>query len=180
MRGFIWRLVGWVCARPAVAAWLIRRAQRNPYSHIGDYMGRFWLFNPYDRVPGMVRIPFLPWAFRVHHICRPDGDRHLHNHPWNARSIILRGGYREQREASPEVAAEFADWVAAFGSEAISEYYDRRPGDSFTIGADDYHAIRELFEGEAWTLFITSRWRHVWGFKVENRHIEHRDYLNYN
>ena len=32
-------------AHPKVAAWLIARAQRTPYSHLVDYMGRWWLFN---------------------------------------------------------------------------------------------------------------------------------------
>lgn len=49
--GGVWPVLARFLARPAVANWLIRRAQRRPYSPIIKsgklYMDRWWLFNPY-------------------------------------------------------------------------------------------------------------------------------------
>lgn len=104
MTGLLMHLLARTLARPAVADWLIRRAQRTPYSPIiseGElYMERFWLFNPYpdSGASGADRKPWrFPISIRIHHIVLPDQDRHLHDHPWNARTFILRGWYREVR-----------------------------------------------------------------------------------
>ncbi|MGY2162192.1 hypothetical protein HX799_07410 [Pseudomonas tolaasii] len=51
MINLFWRIVAKLLARPAVAAWLIARAQRTPYLHIMSadgtemYMRRWWLFS---------------------------------------------------------------------------------------------------------------------------------------
>lgn len=34
--------------------------------------------------------------FWLHHFMRPDADRHVHDHPWDAMSLILVGGYVEE------------------------------------------------------------------------------------
>lgn len=97
MINLFWQLLAKVLARPAIAAWLITRAQRTPYLHIRSadgrevYMGRWWLFNPYDNETRERRFKWSPWSIRIHHIMRPDADRDLHDHPWNARTVILRG-----------------------------------------------------------------------------------------
>ena len=103
-----WRILAKVLARPAVADWLIARAKLTPYQHIMSadgtemYMGRWWLFNPYSRETHKSRFWWCPWSFRIHHILREDADRDLHDHPWNARTIILRGWYTEQRLLQPD------------------------------------------------------------------------------
>lgn len=39
-----------------------------------------------------------PWfQVMLHRILRPDPDRHLHDHPWDFLSLVLRGWYQEQR-----------------------------------------------------------------------------------
>ena len=96
MINLFWRLVAKLLANPAIADWLIVRAQRTPYQHIMSadgaemYMGRWWLFNPCSRTTHKPALWWFPWSFRIHHIMRPDEDRDLHDHPWNARTIILR------------------------------------------------------------------------------------------
>jgi hypothetical protein len=88
MLAAFWNLVARFLARPRVREWLWKRAERTPYTHITSpdgkdvYMGRWWLFNPYDNETRQTK---YRWC--------PDSDRHLHDHPWNARSIILAGGY---------------------------------------------------------------------------------------
>lgn len=66
------------------------------------YKGRWWLFNPFSRETHKAALWWCPWSFRIHHIMRHDEDLDLHDHPWNARTIILRGWYTEQRPAGGE------------------------------------------------------------------------------
>jgi hypothetical protein len=156
------KLLARILARPAVADAIIRRAQRTPYVHITSadgkkvYMGRWWLFNRYDR-PGGPRFKFLP-SIRVHHIMRADLDRHLHDHPWNARTFILRGWYMEQLEGS-------------VGS------HKRPAGYTGRLLFGQYHRIARVSPRGTWTLFVTWRYRGTWGFLVNGRKVSYRQYL---
>jgi hypothetical protein len=103
-----------------------------------------------------------PW-FQVylHHILRPDFDRHLHNHPWAGVSLILHGGY--------------AELVTAPGD----EHYLVRHG----IGAlnvlrrDTYHRITQV-KRHTWTLLVAGRRKSSWGFWVSDRgHVDYETYL---
>lgn len=81
MINLFWCLVAKLLARPAIADWLITRAQRTPYLHIMSadgtemYMGRWWLFNPYSRETHKPALWWFPWSFRKQ--CR---DRVLSQH----------------------------------------------------------------------------------------------------
>ena len=166
MIDLFWRLVAKLLARPAIAAWLIARAKRTPYLHIMSadgaemYMGRWWLFNPYSRKTHKPALWWCPWSFRIHHIMRPDEDRDLHDHPWNARTIILRGFYKEQRRHSEHGDIDY--W--------------REPGDTARLMHGEYHRIDEVSPGGVITLFITSKWRGDWGFLVNGVKVPWRTY----
>lgn len=163
-----WKLIAFICSRPRVADWLIRRAQRTPYTHITSadgtdiYMGRWWLFNPYpieyESGDKKHRRPQFPISIRIHHVCREDSDRHLHDHPWNARTIIIKGGYVEQRE----------------GGEVI---YLRPAGTTAQLRFGEYHRITHVQPGGAWTIFITGKYRGTWGFLVDDVKVQWRKYL---
>jgi len=169
IRELPWRLVARVVTLPAVRDWLIRRAQRTPYTPIlgpggSYYMGRWWLFNPYGKDangdPTPARWPWLP-SVRIHHITRPDSDRHMHDHPWNARTIVLRGGYEEERPASQGVRT--VHWRA----------------DAYTgrLLFGQYHRISYVTPGGVWTLFFTWRKKGTWGFLVGGVKVPWRRYL---
>ena len=165
MLNFFWRIIAKVLARPAIADWLIARAKLTPYQHIMSadgtemYMGRWWLFNPYSRETHKPALWWCPWSFRIHHIMRPDEDRGLHDHPWNARTIILRGWYTEQRLLQPDdpvlhqllvKASELRQsFDAAFQA---TEYIDRRPGDTARLNHGEYHRIDQVSPGGVITL----------------------------
>lgn len=164
------RLLARTLARPAVADWLIRRARRTPYSSIISegklYMERFWLFNPYpdSGASGADRKPWrFPISIRIHHIILPDQDRHLHDHPWNARTFILRGAYREAKERA-----------CCFMSGTNPEYYVWRLAG---LRFGEYHRITEVSEGGVWTLFVTGKYRGTWGFLVDGVKVQWRNYL---
>lgn len=177
-----WKPVAWLLGRPAVADWLIRRAQRTPYTHIITegklYMERYWLFNPYPQTGGSgadrPRWQF-PISIRLHHIVLPDQDRgHMHDHPWNARTFILRGGYVEVRP-HPIFGRrwdELADWLMPDGRKI-----EHHAGETAPLKFGEYHRIVSIAEGGAWTLFVTGKYRGTWGFLVAGKKIPWREYL---
>lgn len=148
-----WRLIAYVASRPAVAQWLWRRARRTPFAHLEGYMERWWLFNGFDQ-PGYV--DWLP-SIRMHHILRADAERHLHDHPWNARTIILSGCYCEELPGN--------------------RWRTRVPGDTGTLKFGEYHRIASVSTGGAWTLFFTWRKQGTWGFLVDGEKVPYREYL---
>ena len=178
----IWRLIAWIVTRPAVFRWLRNRAFQTPYSHIESangedlYMGRWWLFNPYasesgarsegsdnDRRSWWRRM--LP-SVRLHLIARPDRDRDLHTHPWDARTIILDGWYEEERNLAVPM------WPAT------RERHHRPTGYTGQLLHTDAHRITAVSPGGVWTLFITGRRRGSWGFLVDGKVVPWREYLS--
>lgn len=158
-------------ARPRVTDWLIRRALRTPYTHIGatdgggDYMRRFWLFNPYP-AHSSGKANWFPISIRIHHIRRPDQDRHLHDHPWNARTFILRGGYTEKRPCAPTHDYPYVD-----------DFYNRNEGETAALKFGEYHRITHVSPDGVWTLFVTGKYRGTWGFLVDGAKVQWRKYL---
>lgn len=163
---WFWRFIAWLIVRPRVVSLIIRIAKRHPYSHIGQYMGRWWLMPRWTlkRMPTgeyMVR-DWMPFSVRIHHIMKEDADPYLHDHPWNWRTIILDNGYQEE--------------------DVFGELHIRGP--RFTAGrtAETFHRIEYVAGLGAWTLFIMGRRRNKWGFLVGNpaRKVYWKDYVSVN
>lgn len=181
----MWRAIAWLCATPWIARLIIRRAMRTPYFHLDGYMERYWLV-PYRSVvarkiewpdtqslygysltdgTGPVSVWRHPFAWllqrfdiaiRVHHILRKDNAREPHDHPWNARTIILDGYYVEER------------------GECM---FSRVPGDTATLKFGEFHRIVFMPDVGVWTLFITGRKRGSWGFLMpDGTKIPHNEY----
>jgi len=159
-----WRLVAWIVSRPRIADAIIQYAvRRNVCLHIPDkgprhaaYMERRWVFNvpiTQDKRPKWLRPPF---EIRVHHIKRADADRDMHDHPWNWRTIILRGWYDEETDKG--------------------EFERRYPGDTSGRRVADAHWIRGVSVGGVWTLFIVGPYRQKWGFKTTNGKVPYDQY----
>lgn len=162
-----------IASRP-VREYLACRAFKTPYSHLPGYMGRWWLFNPYEDAEGnrvqrnwLMRL--LP-SIRVHHIQRADNERHLHDHPWDARTIILRGWYVEMRERPGSSRPPHFP-------EPLLDFKMRRVGDTARLNYGQFHRISEVSPGGVWTLFITYRYRGTWGFLVDGVKVPWRKYL---
>lgn len=168
MKTALWKILAFIVSRRPIARRLISRAQRTPYFHLTGYMERYWLFNRYDgrssaeaeassdrQRHSARRWPWLP-SVRIHRILRADNADHPHDHPWDARTIILDGGYVERRHhASPRIM---------------------RRCDTAPIRHGDYHHIEHVTPGGVWTLFITWDYQGSWGFLVNGKKVPWRVY----
>lgn len=188
MREFFWRIVAAIVARPRVAAWLIERSARTPYAPITSrdgseiYMRRGWLFNPYGKDANERATPprwsWLP-SIRVHHIMRADDDAHMHDHPWNARTIVLRGWYVEERPLCMD-ATKGAPNVVAIRHGGRTEWRDewvRHDGYTGRVLFGQYHRISQVPPEGVLTLWFTWRYRGTWGFLVDGKKVDYRTYL---
>ena len=146
---------------------LIRIARRTPYFHLRHadgslYMERFWLVRPGR---------WLPFAVRLHQIRTADYDRHFHDHPWNFVSVVLRGYYIERR---PD---EIDPCFGRYGDSDV-ELQHSVHRNQYSIAyrrCTDRHLIVWVAPG-TWTLVITSRKRHWWGFYTPAGKVHWRDY----
>lgn len=182
-----WKLLSWIVTLPAVTRWLIRRAHRTPYTPIMSpdkndvYMWRGWIFNPYPETEEQLTrlkrslLDRLP-SVRIHHIRRQDLDRDLHNHPWNARTIILRGWYMEERFHDPD-ARDALLTRTEMGDARKRDVFVRPQGYTGTLKCGEFHRITMVPEGGVWTLFITWRYQGTWGFDVDGLFVPHREYI---
>ncbi len=91
----------------------------------------------------------------LHAIYKADKDKHLHNHPWDFRSVVLKGSYIEETESG-----------------MITQY----PGKVNKRNGEDFHKIKKLLSPVVWTLFIVSKTKREWGYKVDGNFIDHIKY----
>jgi hypothetical protein len=169
MKELLWKAIAFAVSRKPVADYLIERSKRTPYFDLEGYMNRWWLFNAYNPDTSKddasrYKRSFSAWlpSIRIHHILREDLGRHLHDHPWNARTIILKGWYVERR-------------LAADGS--ISAFRRKR-GDTAEINHGQYHSIDVVSEGGVYTMFFTWQYIGTWGFLVNGTKVPWREYEN--
>ncbi len=153
----LWRRFAKFCAKPAVREWIINTAHKTPYErgHLIDYMLRYTLIPHSVKLFG--RTINLPITARVHVILRQDLDRHLHDHPWDHRSIVLDGWYDEED---------------VFGNSRVLN-----EGDTVARRAECFHRINAVSPDGVVSLFICWPWRNRWGFLKNGRKIYYRDYL---
>lgn len=156
----MWQIISFIFGLPWVANLLINQAIKTPDEHLPGYMNRYWLINPYNRTTRKPKYSWLPFSARVHHILREDIGRHHHDHPWNARTMILRGWYIERR----------------LHVEGERNHF-RSTGDTASVLFGQYHTIDLVSPGGVWTLFIMGRYRGRWGFLVNGEKIDYQDYL---
>jgi hypothetical protein len=153
-------LAAW-CVRHRDA--IIRHAQRTPYSHLPDYMNRWWIIRP--------RWWTLRWGLRVHQILASDTGRDMHDHPGASISILLRGRYIEAMPADPDQHPTW-DWSKDGGciwrevGEGQMVVRSRRAAHSLTLP-----------DGPAWTLFAM-RVSQAWGFRTKRGWVWWREYLD--
>ena len=165
-----YKIIAKILSYPFIHTYLINKAGKTPYTHIygekdGElYMERYWLFNPFLKVEGRRSFKWFPLSIRIHKIMKEDNDRHLHDHPWNARTFILKGWYQELRP-----------YVNTPNVVSLSQL---KAGDTARLNFGEYHRISEVCEEGAYTMFVTGRYQGTWGFLVKGVKIKYREYLN--
>jgi len=168
-----YKLIAKIVSHPKVFNYLLNKAVRTPYTHIYDasgeeiYMERYWLFNPYFAVKGLMQFKWLPISIRIHKINVHDHDQHMHDHPWNARSFIMKGYYTEERLSK--------GWAADFWND--TELVTRKSGDTARLNFGEYHRITEVSKGGVYTIFVTGRKQGTWGFLVKGIKVKYWEYL---
>ncbi len=153
---------------------LIRRAVRTPYFDIPGYLLRFWLV-PYRRSDEPGCGPVSPWrrpiafglqlvdiAARIHAILRSDREHAPHSHPWAYLTVILFGGYWEERYDDDGMC--------------ISRRW-HGPGSILWRPAGSWHRLDLPPGTTTWTLFITFKKQGSWFFNVNGVKVPWRDYL---
>lgn len=86
-----------------------------------------------------------------HRFLRNDSERHLHSHPWSAKSQILTGAYTEQREKHGDVV-----------------FVDRVVGEENYIFEATVHRIVKV-EPNTWTqMIVRPERKSTWHFVDEN------------
>lgn len=105
------------------------------------YLERYYLGN------------FLGVTAYLHRFVGADGDRDVHDHPWNfALALGLAGSYIEQRVTTLDAET---GWQA--------RYHHMFPGKISRLGPRVFHQIIRT-EPDTWTLFVHGRRVKVWGF----------------
>jgi hypothetical protein len=146
--------------------WLLTRAfmwKRLPHEIIRidgvPYLTRFYLNGKVNS-----RTTGEQPQFFLHHFHKSDQGRELHNHPYTGTSLILAGGYIEERMS--KVSAN----IDLFTDVSSATYL---PGEVNVIGLEDFHRT-DLINPKlgAWTLFVTGTRVSEWGFM-------NRDSLDY-
>ena len=85
----------------------------------------------------------------------------MHDHPWNARTIVLRGWYAEERPTT----------------RGTNSLHVRSKGFTGRLLFGEFHRIACVSDGGVWTLFFTWKKRGTWGFAVGGRKVPWREYL---
>ena len=120
------------------------------------YLERYYLFLK-DRKT-------FPFNIFLHKFLKGDPDD-VHDHPWPYATLILKGGYYEYTPNFEygKLVGETKHW--------------RGPGHFRLCSSHSYHRI-ELVPGiTAWTLFMPGPQKREWGFLVNNKWVQHEQYL---
>lgn len=111
----------------------------------------------------------------VHRMEAPDPGFDLHDHPWWFVSLVLAGGYTEERSLVREapLRAAIAESVGQSGRGVVDE---RRAGSVRVMRLDECHRITHLTGRTSWSLVITGPVRRRWGFFLPSGWISEPEY----
>lgn len=133
-----WRFIAWLVTRPwlrdRIIAYAMRQRCRKIYEGDSLYLTRYFIAE---------QKWWLPRGIKLHFIHRPDNDRAKHDHPWPFRTIVLKGGYKEEN--------------------IYGVRYRIGAGDTYYSPAIRFHRIDTVDEGTV-TLVFTGKREQEWGF----------------
>lgn len=107
----------------------------------------------------------------VHKMSAPDPGVDLHDHPWTFVSIVLWGGYDEER-ADTRDAFRFAEIALRVGPQAKRGHtVNRRWLSARRLRLDECHRITRLHRRTCWTLVVAGPRRRGWGFYLPHEYL---------
>lgn len=116
-----------------------------------------------------------PWfGIYVHRFTAPDPGIDLHDHPWTFWSLVLKGGYTEERcdvRDAPRRA-----FAAEVGQCERGRSVHRRRFSVRSLRLDECHRIVSLDGPVCWTLVVHGSWRRKWGFYLPAGFVESHVY----
>ena len=121
------------------------------------YMARFWLTKPELTQMGHLKSSD---SVLLHNILKPDDCEAMHDHPWDFKTNILSGGYREMVPTSWSYSLTFGGPQLG-PDETMSRA--KIVGDEVKRYADDLHSIQSV-QPNTWTLVTTKSKSRTWGF----------------
>lgn len=92
----------------------------------------------------------------LHNIVGSDEGRHLHDHPWFSMSVVLAGGFWEEK---------------------LNHVYYRRKGSLTLRSPWCKHRVNVWPGRRAWTFFVTGPKMRKWGFWVDGKFMPKDDYF---
>lgn len=137
------------------------------------------------RGDGEVYLDRWGWSCRgwfgiyLHRMTAPDPGIDLHDHPWPFVSIVLRGGYTEERSDirdAPKFAAIASAWPDTCRRGVEMSW---RAGTIHRVRVDECHRIISLQRTPTWTLCLIGRKFRNWGFyepAASGGFVSHRPY----
>lgn len=142
-----------------------------------SFFGKITIKNPTSGDPYLTRyiIARTPF-FRIflHRFHQPDPDRDVHNHPWRALSVIIRGGYTEL--VVPDAIRDGRGVIASVRDQYAVTQWGRWWPKINQLKEHEYHRITDILPG-TWTLVFGGPYFRDWGFLVDGEHIDWRTYL---
>jgi hypothetical protein len=101
------------------------------------------------------------FALYLHYIAKADEDAHLHSHPWNFYSLILKGGYYEDIIRPDGYTSRITRRLLSLEY----RFYDA------------YHKVIQLIK-PTWTLVLVSPKKegYTWGYLVDGKHVDFETY----
>jgi hypothetical protein len=111
----------------------------------------------------------------LHRMAAPDPGVDLHDHPWWFASLVLWGGYTEQRAPTRDAPwlARVAENQPACTRGVVGE---RRVGSVRTMRLDECHTITHLRRRTCLTVVIGGPRRRRWGFYLPTGWMDERTY----
>jgi hypothetical protein len=112
----------------------------------------------------------------VHRMTAPDPGIDLHDHPWTFWSLVLWGGYTEER-APTRLAVEQARYAAEWPNSCTPGTPSwRRRLTVKAVRLDEAHRITHLHKPTVWTVVVHGPTRRQWGFYLPTGWVDEHTY----
>lgn len=117
----------------------------------------------------------------LHRMTAPDPGVDLHDHPWTFASLVLAGGYVEERaliRRAPWLAsqAEADEDAGSVRPQPRGPVSTRRRWSIKVMRLDECHRITALLAPVTWTLVIHGPTRRAWGFYLPTGWVDEHTY----